>query len=71
MTKNAFVFDNVPIKKISYKKRKGTIEIKLYDGHYNLMYSSKANIGNQKEMNRIRNDLKAKGVNLLGESSWF
>jgi len=68
---NLGVFNNIPIKKIGYKKRKGWIEVKLYDGHYNLVYKSKANLNNNNEVRNLLGELNAKGFTLFEETSWF
>lgn len=65
------VFNNIPIKKIGYKKRKGWIEVKLYDGHYNLIYQKKANINRAEEIKDMMRELSMKGFTTFKESSWF
>ena len=71
MSKNAFVYDNVSIKKLAFKKRKGTLELKLYDGYYSLVYQTKVNLNDKKEMKKMLTELKSKGFEIFNETSWF
>jgi len=71
MSVNKFVYDNVPIKKISYGRQKGVIEIKLFDLHYNLLYKGKAKLSKKKEVKQLLSELKNKGCDIFPEISWF
>lgn len=71
MVKNQFVYNNVPIKKISWGKQDGFIEIKLFDKHYNKIFAGKAKLKDRKEVKRLFTDLKHKGFNYFNETSWF
>jgi hypothetical protein len=66
-----WIYNNIPIKKVSYAKRKGFIDIKLYDGSYNVIYKNRINLNNKSEIDTMLTDLKAKGANLFHESTWF
>lgn len=69
--KSDFYLGNVPIKKLSYKKQKGEIEIKLWDNTYNLIYKNKVAVSDKKAIAKMIQEIKLKGVSLFEESTWF
>ena len=69
--KNAFVYNNIPIKKIAFGRLKGEIEIKLTDVHYQVIYHNKVKINDKEQMKRMFSELKSKGFDYMKETSWF
>lgn len=61
MSENAFMFNNINVKKIVRENKNGFIEIRLYDGYDGLIYKNKARLNNKKEMKKLWGDLKLKG----------
>ena len=46
------------------------IEIRIYDSTYQIFYKGSAKIKDKKEMNRLFEEIKTKGINLIGDG-WF
>ncbi len=46
------------------------IEVKLFDASYQLLVKSKARVKDKKQMEKLREELRYKGIKLF-ETGWF
>jgi len=56
-----------------FSEREGTIEVKLRDRDFNVIYENNVGVGNKKAMSKLFNELSSKGVMMPGgkEDSWW